>query len=168
MGSKAILKHIRTRTERVGTRNMNAQQKTKGFTIIEVVFLALPALQRNQRDQQRRTDVGRFVSAVQSFKSNNNGRTPLPLNGTAPHPTVATFTTQYLEDNFNDPSTGDPYVMTATATAIATPPTVNDIGEVHYYQNATCDNSGNLAALTGSWAVATWLEGSNDYFCQKI
>jgi len=48
--------------------------KESGFTIIEVVlvlaiagliflvvFLALPALQRSQRDSQRRTDLGRFI-----------------------------------------------------------------------------------------------------------
>lgn len=160
---------------------MSAQQQSKGFTIIEVVlvlaiagliflmvFLALPALQRNQRDQQRRGDVGRFVSSVQSFKSNNNGRIPLPLNGTAPRPTVAAFVNQYLDGNFNDPSAGAQYVITTTATAVANPPLATDLGELHYYQNATCNANGDLATLTGSWAVATWLEGSNDYFCQRI
>ena len=67
-----------------------AQQKAnKGFTIIEVVlvlaiagliflmvFLAWPALQRSQRDTQRRSDVTRFVSQVNSYATNNKGSIP--------------------------------------------------------------------------------------------
>lgn len=53
---------------------MTKPNKTQGFTIIEVVlvlaiagliflmvFIALPALQRSQRDTQRRDDVARFI-----------------------------------------------------------------------------------------------------------
>ena len=63
---------------------MNTQHK--GFTIIEVVlvlaiagliflmvFIALPALQRGQRDQARKNDVSTVASAVNTFKSNNRG-----------------------------------------------------------------------------------------------
>lgn len=59
--------------------------KKRGFTIIEVVlvlaiagliflmvFIALPALQRSQRDTQRRNDVGRVSSAIQTYVSRNN------------------------------------------------------------------------------------------------
>ena len=68
---------------------MITQQNKKGFTIIEVVlvlaiagliflmvFVALPALQRGQRDSQRRSDVSRFMSQINSFQTNNNGRVP--------------------------------------------------------------------------------------------
>ena len=65
-------------------------QKDSGFTIIEVVlvlaiagliflvvFLALPQLQRSQRDSQRQSDVGRLISAVTTYMSNeNNGVSP--------------------------------------------------------------------------------------------
>ena len=57
------------------------------FTIIEVVlvlaiagliflmvFVALPALQRNQRDAQRKNDVARVISALSSYRANNRGR----------------------------------------------------------------------------------------------
>lgn len=57
-----------------------------GFTIIEVmivlaiaglimliVFLAVPALQRNSRNSQRKADVGRELSAATEVISNNNG-----------------------------------------------------------------------------------------------
>jgi prepilin-type N-terminal cleavage/methylation domain-containing protein len=65
---------------------MNIQTEKKGFTIIEVVlvlaiaaliflmvFVALPALQRGQRDTARKQDVGKVVSAINAFKSNNRG-----------------------------------------------------------------------------------------------
>ena len=62
--------------------------KTKeGFTIIEVVlvlaiagliflmvFIALPALQRSQRNTQRRDDYSMLSTAVTNYMSNNGGR----------------------------------------------------------------------------------------------
>lgn len=60
-----------------------------GFTIIEVVlvlaiagliflmvFIALPALQRAQRDTQRRDDLARVSEAITQYQTNNNGRLP--------------------------------------------------------------------------------------------
>lgn len=67
---------------------MNKANQQKGFTIIEVVlvlaiaaliflmvFIALPALQRNQRDTARKSDVGVVASAVTNYTSNT--RSPL-------------------------------------------------------------------------------------------
>ena len=61
---------------------MITQQNKKGFTIIEVVlvlaiagliflmvFVALPALQRGQRDSQRRSDISRFMSQINSYQN---------------------------------------------------------------------------------------------------
>lgn len=68
---------------------MNKLQNQKGFTIIEVVlvlaiagliflmvFVALPALQRNQRDTARKNDASTVVAAINSFKSNSRGELP--------------------------------------------------------------------------------------------
>ena len=67
--------------------NKNQNSTKKGFTIIEVVlvlaiagliflmvFLALPALQRAQRDTQRKQDVAMVVTALHNWKANNQGR----------------------------------------------------------------------------------------------
>ena len=68
-------------------QNIKKQLKdAKGFTIIEValvlaiagliflvVFLALPALQRSQRDTARRQDAGRIVSGLQNCMADNQG-----------------------------------------------------------------------------------------------
>ena len=94
---------------------MNIYKKSKGFTIIEVVlvlaiagliflmvFLALPALQRSQRDTQRKNDLSRAITAVTSYASNNRGSLPDNTNQA-----WATFVGQYLipttSDTFIDP-----------------------------------------------------------------
>lgn len=91
--------------------NVQQKQKEKGFTIIEVVlvlaiagliflmvFIALPALQRSQRDSQRKNDLSRVLSQLQQYQSNN--RNALPTNWSS-------FETDYLAtngDSFVDPS----------------------------------------------------------------
>ncbi len=68
----------------------NLKRKQEGFTIIEVmivlviaavilliVFLAVPALQRNSRNTQRRNDVSNYLAAVNEWSNNNNGATPV-------------------------------------------------------------------------------------------
>ena len=65
------------------------QKKSEGFTIIEVmivlaiaglilliVFLAIPALQRNSRNTQRKNDAASIAAAVSEDVNNNNGRIP--------------------------------------------------------------------------------------------
>ena len=44
--------------------------------IFLMVFVALPALQRSQRDTQRRDDMARFMSQLSQYQANNNGRVP--------------------------------------------------------------------------------------------
>lgn len=66
--------------------NQRNKKSAQGFTIIEVVlvlaiaaliflmvFIALPALQRGQRDAGRKNDVSTVVSALQTYLSNNRG-----------------------------------------------------------------------------------------------
>lgn len=74
----------------------NLMKKQKGFTIIEVlivlaiaglilliVFLAVPALQRNARNTSRRNDVAALLGAVSEYANNNNGLIPTACSGTA-------------------------------------------------------------------------------------
>ncbi|HSX44031.1 MAG TPA: prepilin-type N-terminal cleavage/methylation domain-containing protein [Candidatus Saccharimonadales bacterium] len=71
------------------------KKREHGFTIIEVlivlaiaglilliVFLAVPALQRNSRNTQRRSDVSRMLGAMQEATNNNSGS--VPTGSTAP------------------------------------------------------------------------------------
>ena len=69
-------------------KSLNINSK-KGFTIIEVVlvlaiagliflmvFIALPNMQRSQRDTQRRQDYAALSSNITNFITNNNGKLP--------------------------------------------------------------------------------------------
>lgn len=67
---------------------MTKKDNKKGFTIIEVVlvlaiaglifamvFIALPALQRSQRDQSRKNDASTVAAAITRNSANRNGGT---------------------------------------------------------------------------------------------
>lgn len=149
---------------------MNAPTKTneKGFTIIEVVlvlaiaaliflmvFIALPALQRGQRDTQRRDDLARFKSQVNSYQTNNRGSIPSTDK-------VGDFVKSYLKGGsggeFNDPSTGDPYTTTNNEASTST-------SKIFYRAGYKCKGEGvESGAGNRSFAVRIQLEGSG-YFC---
>lgn len=63
--------------------------KVRGFTIVEtslvlaigglilaMVFIALPSLQRSQRDTQRKADIEHLISEIKNYQTNNNGTLP--------------------------------------------------------------------------------------------
>lgn len=127
-----------------GKIQMNTKEKSKGFTIIEVVlvlaiagliflmvFIALPALQRSQRDTQRKNDMSRLITALTNYQSNN--KSTLPTNWTK-------FISDYLtvsNDTFADPSTGATYIITPVA-AIDTPATLAE-GTIYATTGAICN-----------------------------
>ncbi len=80
--------------------NKLKKSNNKGFTIIEVmivlaiaglilliVFLAVPALQRNARNTQRKNDAANLQSAVATYESNNSGLLPTALGNASATPT---------------------------------------------------------------------------------
>ena len=92
---------------------MSKLSKTnKGFTIIEVmivlaiaglilliVFLAVPALQRNSRNTQRKNEVAAIVGAVQEFANNNNGALPDPSDSAQTDTVLDNAKRSYYTDN---------------------------------------------------------------------
>ncbi len=163
---------------------MNIHRKDKGFTIIEVVlvlaiagliflmvFIALPALQRAQRDQQRKSDLTRVGAALVTYKTNN--RNSLPANTNA---AWASFVSQYLtptaSDTFVDPlgaaagSNATTYTMT-TNNSVDSPVTgdSNNFNNstqniIYFSEGYTCGTGGAIVAA-GSRTVALrmYLEG---------
>lgn len=154
---------------------MNKLNTKKGFTIIEVVlvlaiagliflmvFIALPALQRNQRDTQRKNDLSRIQSAVNSYQANNKGK--IPDSGK-----LNTLRDSYLKaggDSFQDP-TGRDYSLaySASATGVANA-TWSETGNVsiQYVVGAKCDDEAVVAAGgTNKVAIRMALEGGGQY-----
>lgn len=147
------------------------QQKQQGFTIIEVVlvlaiagliflmvFIALPTLQRNQRDTTRRSDVSRFKAQINQYQANNKGAVPTAtIAGNA-------FISKYMNNEWKDPSSGDTYTYVAFSS--------NDLsnltqkGQWTYATNKKCDNeqfmdvSATVPATPRTYAIAMKLEGS--------
>lgn len=109
--------------------NKVQKQQSDGFTIIEVVlvlaiaalimlmvFIALPALQRSQRDTARTNDISRLQSAINNYKSQNRGRTP--TKAIFDDTTSNGFLTRYLRtggDQFADPG-GEDYRLSELPT----------------------------------------------------
>src|SRR5476651_664690 len=73
---------------------MKSTKQNRGFTIIEVmivlgiaglilaiVLLAVPALQRSQRNNARRSDAVHYGGLVSDFVSNHGGTMPTTANG---------------------------------------------------------------------------------------
>ncbi len=164
--------------------NINAK---KGFTIIEVVlvlaiagliflmvFVALPALQRSQRDTQRREDMSRFMSQLAQYQANNNGATPKGTDETAAQYKTAytNFITNYLRvggDAFSDPN-GKAYaideVTICTSSKCEQKSVAADTasGYINVYTNATCNGEApKYDAGARKIAITYKLEGAGIY-----
>lgn len=160
---------------------MNVPSKNKGFTIIEVVlvlaiagliflvvFLALPALQRGQRDTQRKQDLGKLMSQVTSYQSNNQGALP---NGVWD----GTFKSNYLTVNstaFADPTNGTTYTITqkASTTGATNVPSAITAGNIWVYPGVNCTNvsggSGTIDTTSRTFAAIIYQE-QGVYSCQN-
>lgn len=92
-----------------------SNKRSAGFTIIEIVlvlaiasiifliiFLVVPAAQRAARDQQRKSDLGQLVAAIEEWRLNHPGQhidTPEEMDQL-----MASFSEYHKE-----PKTGEPY-----------------------------------------------------------
>ena len=146
---------------------MNVQQKhnQKGFTIIEVVlvlaiagliflmvFIALPALQRNQRDTQRKNDLSRAQTAVQNYQSNNRNQLP---SGKAKWDGLITSYLQAGGDSFDDPARG-PYQFKLTT---ADPDYDDNTAIITVATKNVCNGESLTKAGTQKVALRLKLEG---------
>lgn len=134
--------------------NRKSQQ---GFTIIEVlivlaiaglilmiVFLAVPALQRNSRNTQRKNDVQALLGAISDYEANNNGSLPATGNATisGSSVTIGAATSAQATANLGYYSSG---TVTIQTTAPAGVPNNDTVLLVEGY---TC--SGNSPTTTGA------------------
>lgn len=150
--------------------------RTKGFTIIEVVlvlaiagliflmvFIALPTLQRNQRDTQRRDDMARMKAQISQYQANNKGAVPTntaAVGCTTAAGNIGSFIDNYMTTGgatYNDPD------GTAYKTRCQLPATVPaNTGEWKYATGNVCGaTEGTMtAAGTRDYVIMIKLEGS--------
>ena len=157
---------------------MNTPQikQQKGFTIIEVVlvlaiagliflmvFVALPALQRGQRDAQRKQDLARISTQFTNYLSSTRGA--VPNNPTS----LGKFVKGYLNgdtdtvagDEYKDPN-GELYTIKYDVL-----PT--EIGNIGYNNKSKCAEDGSgTPTSTGAardYALTIKLENQKAPYC---
>ena len=185
-------------------KNLLTKKKVSGFTIIEVmivlaiaglimviVFIAVPQLQRNQRDNARQNIANRVKAEIETYAGNNQGRYPfLPGDGTG-H--INDFVTRYIftGTGSNDcnaanikvntcdptlaknvmtgdgPETGLPQAMAGSFNTIAS--SISH-GEFYIVFGAKCDGenltaSGNNDPSTRTYAVLIGLDRDTTDYC---
>lgn len=150
--------------------NQVKQRKQDGFTIIEVlivlaiaglimlvVFLAIPNLQRNSRNTQRKADVAAIVGAMSEFVNNNAGKLPTTC-------TVGSCGAQEWLQNaklsqYDPNAVGFNYTATARASA---PTAASTADQVQIYNYAKCSGTAitNVDATSRSVAASYMVETS--------
>lgn len=162
-------------------------RKSDGFTIIEVlivlaiaglimviVFLAVPSLQRSQRNNARKNDAARIGTAADDFVSNNNGTPPIAKNAQE----ILNDAGKMGEYDLSGTTSTGTSAVTAKQLAIAsysssttiTSPTDN---EIIIYTGAQCDTTQGGYVASGSsrqMAMLYTIEISNGWqaICQNI
>lgn len=154
----------------------------KGFTIIEValvlaigaliflvVFLAVPALQRNSRNDSRRRDVSNVVEAIADYSANNAGKALENQTAYDSTPKTDTVFGRYLDQLSNNTTT----VTVKTGQSAGSIPAVADASEadvITVYTGLQCDGNENLVkGPARSYAVVGVVENAGGYshICQN-
>ena len=160
--------------------NTQTQQNEKGFTIIEVVlvlaiagliflmvFIALPALQRSQRDGARKQEVSKVLASITTYQGNNRGSSPTIDAGFAGYidGTYSTTTGDITLGSGTTVTKGTTgYVGTLTD---ANPKAVTNDNIVFFVGSKCGNNAGEVAKGTSRQAAAVIkLENGNAYYCQ--
>lgn len=147
-------------------------KRQDGFTIIEVlivlaiaglimliVFLAVPALQRNSRNTQRRNDVSSLLSGVSEFVNDNNGQLPTGISigsdgqttfsGNSGSTSIQGAKVGYYQD-------GNVKIQSSAGS----PATPTD--SVYIVTGATCDGNSVASGSSRSFVAVYWVEGSGN------
>lgn len=152
---------------------MNSQaNQSKGFTIIEVVlvlaiaaliflmvFIALPALQANQRDTARKSDASTVAAAVQSFVSNE--RRALQVSDVDKLRSYIESLDQYNAESADTIQVEDTLAAGEDVTV--------DEDQINVYLENKCDGTTVKDGVDRSAAVFVKLEGSGgSVYCVDV
>lgn len=164
---------------------MKVSRKQEGFTIIEVMIvlaiagliivvalIAIPQLQRNQRNNARQSILSRISTEIGNYAGNNNGQVPSNQDE------LDDVETRYLSDvNLEDPRTGVQMPLTLGTDAVDAVPglidsapaddgaggTTGDLGIAYYQASRSCDGETLIAGSAREYALYTVLEGGAIY-----
>lgn len=153
-------------------QKLQKRRQEGGFTIIEVlivlaiaglimliVFLAVPALQRSQRNTARKNDASRIGNSVTEFVSNNNGTLP---SSVADGTTILNSAGKLSQYTLTAGTTVAPNTLTITGTATQSALTGQD--EVQIVTGATCGTSGaTVGGTSRQIALQYTVETSGGY-----
>lgn len=146
------------------------KEGSTGFTIIEVmivltvaalimliVFLAIPQLNRNQRNTRRKDIINRVKAEVENYASNNGGSLPTAdANASTGFSNGGGFYNRYVAGlGFKDPSnSATNMAFTGKGVGAAT-----GTGTVNYSTPAVCSGDAAPIAASGGYVVYVALEG---------
>lgn len=161
-------------------------RKQAGFTIIEVmivlaiaglilvvVLIAIPQLQRNQRDTARQNVASRLSTELGTYATNNGGAYPFEGSDL-----VDEFVERYVDEGndgvnpileLKNPQTGEQYeILQASTTAAPDPASADD--QLTVYPGLKCsgevaDAGGTISETSRQFAVVVNLERDGTYFC---
>lgn len=128
---------------------MTCINQNKGFTVVEslivlamggliliIVFLAIPTLQRNSRNTQRRQDVSTILSAISTFGLSNSGAYP---NDCGPPAAVCGTGTGLTYNNDLREYDADHIFITAPGAVGGPLGPDSDVTSVRIYNHYRCD-----------------------------
>jgi prepilin-type N-terminal cleavage/methylation domain-containing protein len=146
------------------------RKRKEGFTIIEVlivlaiaglillvVFLAVPALQRNSRNTAMKNDVQNVVGGTTEFQNANSGTMPTSVAGTG--------TVNYTGGAGTNATSIKVQGTTAVTTVAATQTNVPN-GEIHVWLGHRCDGTVNTRAIAAFYSIETTADSTTDQ-CQE-
>ncbi len=162
--------HKRKQTSRAG----------RGFTIIEVmivlaiaglimliVFLAVPALQRSQRNTQRKTDVSAIAGAIANYIDNNGGSVPSNVGPSGSDLLIcgvncSSGNTETAKLGYYDETAATPAVSLVKNSASPGTPTKDTVVvDVGYNCNSTNTGLGTASSRTAAILYAVETSSSN-------
>lgn len=141
----------------ISKKNKNSES---GFTIIEVlivlaiaglilvvVLIAIPQLQRNQRNSARQNDAARVGTSVSNWVSNNNGAL-IPTTPTATPVSSTVFLSDVANDLgglsqyvINDDNANGTLLVAAGAASVSAP--TDNFNNIRIVVGAACTSNGN-------------------------
>jgi prepilin-type N-terminal cleavage/methylation domain-containing protein len=147
----------------------NIKNRKEGFTIIEVlivlaiaglillvVFLAVPALQRNSRNTSMKNDVQNVLGGITEYQNANSGAMPTGVSGTG--------TVNYTGGAGTN-ATSIKVQGTTVVSVVAAAQTNVPNGEVRIRLGYRCDGTANARSVAAYYSIETTGDSTTDQ-CQ--